>query len=340
MFGLVFPIHPVDMSITNGAFEPLEGEQPSKESLYQKVQKFICDLAFPHGEILSDHAAHKAHEDVPDDEVLPADGACFPSWFYTHTIFCLPMNYFIYLSASILETQLGRHVILHHFPFTLQPHTSARLIPFPVENVVRPFSPPRRLETKAPPERLRSLIPPANFGAVVPGSIYRSSYPQEENYEFLESLKLKTILTLVPEQVSFDYLNFMAQSDIQHFQVHIPANKGEVNIQSIQMSNALRYVLDRSNHPILIHCNKGKHRTGCVVGCFRRVTGEELDNIFEEYHTYADPKARLLDECFIERYPEETLSWMARKYEWIPPAVEAPPPSPVQALNVAAPPRA
>jgi hypothetical protein len=44
------------------------------------------------------------------------------------------------------------------------------------------------------PNRLRSLLPPANFGAVETNAIYRSSYPTEENYEFLKSLKLKTIL--------------------------------------------------------------------------------------------------------------------------------------------------
>ncbi|CAN0534051.1 unnamed protein product, partial [Ectocarpus sp. 8 AP-2014] len=30
---------------------------------------------------------------------------------------------------------------------------------------------------------------------------------------------------------------------------------------------------DASNHPMLVHCNKGKHRTGCLIGCFRRVRG-------------------------------------------------------------------
>lgn len=45
------------------------------------------------------------------------------------------------------------------------------------------------------PGRLRSLYPPSNYGAVVAGSVYRSSYPETKNYEFLETLKLKTILS-------------------------------------------------------------------------------------------------------------------------------------------------
>ncbi|KAF2004806.1 protein-tyrosine phosphatase, partial [Amniculicola lignicola CBS 123094] len=157
------------------------------------------------------------------------------------------------------------------------------------------------------PPRLRKLLPPANFGAVANGSVYRSSYPMEENYAFLKSLKLKTIITLVPEECAPHYVKFMSESGINHVQVHIPANKGEVRIQISEMQKALKVVTDQSNWPILIHCNKGKHRTGCVVGCFRRLLGEGFNPIFEEYHTYADPKARIWDEAFMEKFDVEVI---------------------------------
>lgn len=35
---------------------------------------------------------------------------------------------------------------------------------------------------------------PVNFGTVIPGLFYRSGYPQTEDYEFLKSLGLKTIM--------------------------------------------------------------------------------------------------------------------------------------------------
>ncbi|KAF2256264.1 tyrosine-protein phosphatase SIW14 [Trematosphaeria pertusa] len=191
------------------------------------------------------------------------------------------------------------------------------------------------------PGRLRSLFPPANYGAVVPGNVYRSSYPQGKNYEFLKSLKLKTIITLVPEEISPEYREFMRSAGIQHFQVHINANKGGVRVQSCDMSRALNVVLDRSNHPILIHCNKGKHRTGCVVGLLRRIQGYDIELIREEYHTYADPKARFLDEVFFEHFDLNTVMWLARQENWALPSSElappSPPPSPVSALSVARP---
>ena len=145
-------------------------------------------------------------------------------------------------------------------------------------------------------------IPPLNYGAVVPGSIYRCSYPEPENYEFIKDLKIKSILTLVPEKFPDDYQSFMDSAGIQHFRVHIRANKGEVRVESCEMQRALRLVMDRTNHPIMIHCNKGKHRTGCTIACFRRICGLDMDTIREEYHTYAGKKARFLDEVFFENF--------------------------------------
>ncbi|KAF2662313.1 hypothetical protein K491DRAFT_287274 [Lophiostoma macrostomum CBS 122681] len=168
------------------------------------------------------------------------------------------------------------------------------------------------------PARLRSLIPPANFGAVEAHRIYRSAFPAAENHDFLGSLRLKTILTLVHTEISPEYQHFMEEHNIQHFRLPIPPNKGQVNLVSCDMRKALDIVMDRSNHPLLIHCNKGKHRTGCVVGCFRKVQEKESQEVFNEYHAYAGSKARLLDEVFIEGFDINTVLWMARRYQWKP----------------------
>lgn len=167
------------------------------------------------------------------------------------------------------------------------------------------------------PDRLNMRIPPLNYGAVIPGSIYRCSYPQPENYEFIKDLKIKSILTLVPETIAEEYQSFMDSAGIQHFRVHIRANKGEVRVESCEMQRALRLIMDRTNHPIMIHCNKGKHRTGCTVACFRRICGLDMETIREEYHTYAGKKARFLDEVFFENFDLNLVMWMARQERWL-----------------------
>lgn len=60
-----------------------------------------------------------------------------------------------------------------------------------------------------------------------------------------------------------------------------------------------------------------QHRTGCVIGCLRKIMGWELGNIFPEYHHYADPKARVLDERFIELFDERALLWLARNHNLV-----------------------
>lgn len=65
--------------------------------------------------------------------------------------------------------------------------------------------------------------------------------------------------TLVPEDYPGENVEFIKKHGIQHFQIPIPANKDPfVTIPPQDMAAALKLLLDRRNHPILIHCNKGK----------------------------------------------------------------------------------
>ncbi|KAG9983641.1 hypothetical protein KCU72_g22169, partial [Aureobasidium melanogenum] len=96
------------------------------------------------------------------------------------------------------------------------------------------------------PGRLRMYVPPTNFGAVETNSIYRSGYPTSKNFDFIKSLSIRTILTLVPEPLSEEYITFMEQNHIRHYQIHIPANKdGKINITPETMATALAVVLNR-----------------------------------------------------------------------------------------------
>lgn len=60
--------------------------------------------------------------------------------------------------------------------------------------------------------------------------------------------------------------------------------------------------MDSANHPILIHCNKGKHRVGCIVGIIRRLQQWSLTSIFDEYRRFAGVKFRVADQQFIELF--------------------------------------
>lgn len=152
---------------------------------------------------------------------------------------------------------------------------------------------------------------PVNFQVIAPG-LYRSSYPLCPHFETLAELELKTIVTLVPEPLPSEYEKFITSNGITHHHIPILANKHpEVYTPDETINKVVKLMLDPANYPMLIHCNKGKHRSGTICAAFRKVTGWTLEACLEEYERYSTPKDRALDKVFIERYDASVLKPVA-----------------------------
>lgn len=150
-------------------------------------------------------------------------------------------------------------------------------------------------------------IPPLNF-SLVDNGIFRSGFPDSANFSFLQSLGLRSILCLCPEPYPESNAHFVKSNGIQLFQFGIEGCKEPfVNIPEDTIREALKVVLDVKNHPILIHCNRGKHRTGCVVGCLRKLQRWCLSSVFDEYQRFAAAKARISDQRFMELFDVSTF---------------------------------
>ena len=148
------------------------------------------------------------------------------------------------------------------------------------------------------------LFPPENFAMVETG-VYRSAFPRSKNIPFLRRLRLKTVIALVPEEVSDTMTRFYASQGTRLIKHGTDGNKWPFKeIGEAEFVAALRDVLNPANQPTLIHCNKGKHRTGSLVGVLRKVRGWALSSIFAEYLTFALTKARLEDQRFIENFDD------------------------------------
>lgn len=161
------------------------------------------------------------------------------------------------------------------------------------------------------------LIPPDNF-AMVNSWVYRSSFPKKRHFPFLRTLGLKSVLTLILEEYPEQNMQFLDQNGITFFQFGIPGNKEPfVQIPQDKITAALVTIMDRRNHPMLIHCNKGKHRTGCLIGCLRKLQQWSLTTIFDEYRRFSAPKSRSMDQEFIELY-RESVVWSQLERDWIP----------------------
>jgi len=162
------------------------------------------------------------------------------------------------------------------------------------------------------------FIPPINFAAVDKG-VYRSGYPSRRNFSFLRNLKLKTVVYLCPEDYAEENADFFASLDTHVYHFKLEGNKEPVvDISEEEIRRALKIVLDRRNHPLLIHCNKGKHRTGCLVGSLRKMQQWSLTSIFSEYQRFAGAKGRLLDQQFIELMNPKLVDYdLAHKPDWL-----------------------
>ncbi|KAG2604972.1 probable tyrosine-protein phosphatase DSP2 [Panicum virgatum] len=152
-----------------------------------------------------------------------------------------------------------------------------------------------------------ALVPPLNF-AMVDDGIFRSGFPETSNFRFLKSLNLRSIVYLCPEPYPETNTEFLEENGIKLHQFGIEGRKEPfVEIPDDKIREALKVVLDPRNQPLLIHCKRGKHRTGCVVGCLRKLQKWCLSSVFDEYHRFAAAKARITDQRFMELFDVSTL---------------------------------
>ncbi|GLT28301.1 hypothetical protein SLA2020_032430 [Shorea laevis] len=177
----------------------------------------------------------------------------------------------------------------------------------------RVISPPVQSPVMPTVEEL-NLIPPLNF-AMVDNGIFRSGFPDSANFSFLQTLRLHSIICLCPEPYPESNMEFLKSNGIKLFQFGIESYKEPfVNIPEDTIRGALKLVLDARNHPILIHCKRGKHRTGCVVGCLRKLQKWCLSSVFDEYQRFAAAKARVSDQRFMELFDVSSLKHLPMSF--------------------------
>lgn len=99
------------------------------------------------------------------------------------------------------------------------------------------------------------------------------------------------------------------------------------------MSLSLSLTRSRCLPPPPLPWTLRQHRTGSLVGCLRRVQQWSLTSVFEEYMRHSRPKARFMDQQFIELFdparvrvvPRHVPAWMGLEVDFAAPPA---PPSP------------
>lgn len=160
------------------------------------------------------------------------------------------------------------------------------------------------LISHAPQER---IVPPLNF-CPVERYLYRSGQPSPVNFPFLLNLNLKTIIWLANEEPQDTLLEFCDTYNISLQFAAINPDGGEDDnpwdgLTEHSIINALQTIVDKKNYPLLVCCGMGRHRTGTVIGCLRRIMGWNLASVSEEYRRFTGSRGgRILVELLIEAF--------------------------------------
>ncbi|OHT04072.1 putative tyrosine-protein phosphatase [Tritrichomonas foetus] len=128
------------------------------------------------------------------------------------------------------------------------------------------------------------------------------------NFSFLQTLQLKTVVYLSADEPTQIFSEFLAEQGIELIQI----TGGEANVYGQRISeqlvlDAFHVMLNPDRYPVIVMCNLGRHRTGTVIACLRRLQLWSLSSIVDEFRRYTGQKQSSLHEQFIELFDVELV---------------------------------
>ncbi|KAJ1421390.1 protein-tyrosine phosphatase [Ochromonadaceae sp. CCMP2298] len=158
-----------------------------------------------------------------------------------------------------------------------------------------------------------ALFPPVNFNAVEEG-LYRSGMPFELNFEFLKTLKLRTVVVLSSHFVDEALSGFFEEQGI-----NVVYGENAVSVSDTlrgvvlpfaeeMVIETLKVLSNKINYPVLVTCKTGKTLTGVVVACLRKLCRWSLISIYEEFRRYAGgSRLQQQHEQFVELFDTDLV---------------------------------
>lgn len=172
------------------------------------------------------------------------------------------------------------------------------------------FNDESNCEKVSEPPSLR-IVPPLNF-CPVERHLYRSGQPSTINHSFLKELNLKSIIWLAIEDPQDNFLKFIDDNNIKFF-YNLGFNSIDNNswdgLSENSIKQSLEVIVDTRNYPLLVCCGMGRHRTGTIIGCLKKLQGWNLSSVSEEYRRFTGSRGgRILVELLIEAFDVGTIS--------------------------------
>ena len=170
---------------------------------------------------------------------------------------------------------------------------------------------------------INPLVPPLRFSHIQ-DNLFRGGYPRQINFSFLESLKLKTIISLTPEPIDEltdpSLYKFASEHNIQL--VHIEcAHSGKGKKRGVPMGyttilEALSFIIHDTFAPVYFHCLNGGQVTSLVVACLRKIQFWSSIAIFNEFINFTS-NMTVNDRSFVDGFRGEVMYQPEDKVKWL-----------------------
>lgn len=166
-------------------------------------------------------------------------------------------------------------------------------------------------------------MPPLKFNVVQP-RLFRGGYPRSVNFPFLESLCLKSIISLTPEPItpSTDpkLYEFAEKNRIKLIHIEsAQSGKGKkrgVPLGYSSIFSALNLMIHTDNAPIYVHCLNGGQVTSLVIACLRKAQFWSSIAIFSEFINFTT-NITLNDRVFVDDFRGEIGVDPEHKADWL-----------------------
>jgi protein tyrosine/serine phosphatase len=147
---------------------------------------------------------------------------------------------------------------------------------------------------------------PLKFAQVEHG-IFRSAYPANKTFAFLQTLSLRSMVCLEPKDIHDDLRQFCHKNGIILVEADVGVNKEPFLTMNRGLIQEIMNFTSKPYHrPCLIFCTKGNFRTSCVVGCLRKTSQWSMNSIIREYELFIGEGANMLDVQVIDSFRHQT----------------------------------
>jgi hypothetical protein len=150
-------------------------------------------------------------------------------------------------------------------------------------------------------ETIPDLVPPRRWALVEEG-LGRGGYPLMRNFNFLRRLKLKTIISLVPDDIIPDLMEFCEKECIRSHHIRTDKFKGEPTLLPNDCASAMELLLNVNNYPIFVHCLDGRHVTGHLLMLLRKIALWNNLSIAAEHQRFTRETLAKEEMTFVEDY--------------------------------------